>query len=251
MSNFANVVNGKLEHTASETTKKSTPGTSSLGKDEFLQLLVTQMKYQDPLNPSSDTQFVEQLATFSQLEQMQNLNSTTVNSQAFTLVGKEVIVNVKDASGNITNRQGVVDYVTLSGNKTYLSIENTLYSIDDLETVIDQNYIIQEKLPAVEKLATEFNLSKPEDIKVKLSLGEEEYEASSVAVVMNGEVISADSLSYDDGVLTIKKEALSKFDAGNYGVGFVFNDPLSTTITDKVIIKITGIKSAVEDAEIA
>ena len=43
-----------------------------LGKDEFLQLLVCQMKNQDPLEPEKDTQFIAQLAQFSALEQMQN-----------------------------------------------------------------------------------------------------------------------------------------------------------------------------------
>ena len=48
---------------------------NALGKDEFLQLLVTQMQYQDPLNPTSDTEFIAQMAQFSSLEQMQNLNN--------------------------------------------------------------------------------------------------------------------------------------------------------------------------------
>ena len=61
---------------------------NELGKDAFLQLLVTQMKYQDPLNPSSNTEYIAQLATFSQLEQMQNLGAMTSNSQALSLVGK-------------------------------------------------------------------------------------------------------------------------------------------------------------------
>ncbi|MDR2732330.1 MAG: hypothetical protein LBB36_03840 [Fibromonadaceae bacterium] len=51
----------------------------SMGKDQFLNLLVAQLKYQDPLNPAEDTQFVAQLAQFSQLEFTQN--STTAISK--------------------------------------------------------------------------------------------------------------------------------------------------------------------------
>lgn len=63
---------------------------SQLGKDDFLKLLVTQMQYQDPLNPMDDTQFVSQMAQFSSLEQMQNMNTATLTTQATTLIGKLV-----------------------------------------------------------------------------------------------------------------------------------------------------------------
>lgn len=74
-----------------------------MGKDAFLQLLVTQMKNQNPLDPQDNTQFVSQLAQFSSLESMQNLTasvdsiSTSYQSsqalQASSLVGRSVIVN--------------------------------------------------------------------------------------------------------------------------------------------------------------
>ena len=57
MSLIQSVVDGKItENTAIESTSKKTVGTSELGKDAFLQLLVTQMQHQDPLNPSTDTE---------------------------------------------------------------------------------------------------------------------------------------------------------------------------------------------------
>lgn len=57
-------------------TPTATNSTGTLGKDAFLQLLVTQMKNQNPLDPQDNTQFVAQLAQFSSLESMQNLTST-------------------------------------------------------------------------------------------------------------------------------------------------------------------------------
>ena len=128
------------------------PGTdktakNELGKDAFLQLLITQMKYQDPLNPSSNTEYIAQLATFSQLEQMQNLRSITSNSQALSLVGKNVIVRTKSETGTINEVGGKVDFVNISNGKARISINGNLYSIDDLDSVIDDIYILKRVVP--------------------------------------------------------------------------------------------------------
>jgi len=68
-----------------------------LGKDSFLQLLVTEMKYQDPLNPMSNKDSIAQLAQFSQLQQLENMNSSfggvldsVQRGYASSLIGKEV-----------------------------------------------------------------------------------------------------------------------------------------------------------------
>jgi flagellar basal-body rod modification protein FlgD len=57
---------------------------SSLGKDEFLKLLVAQMKNQDPMNPQGSDQMAAQLAQFSSLEQLQNINTTLGTQQTST-----------------------------------------------------------------------------------------------------------------------------------------------------------------------
>lgn len=85
----------------------STDSTSSLGKDDFLQLLVTQLNNQNPLDPQDNGEFVSQLAQFSSLEGMDNLNtsmdsllSTYQSSQALqasALVGASVIVQSNSA----------------------------------------------------------------------------------------------------------------------------------------------------------
>ena len=69
---------------------------STLDKDAFLQLLVTQMKYQDPLEPSSSTEYMSQLAQFTSLEEMENLNKAFNQSDAQSLVGYYVIMKTID-----------------------------------------------------------------------------------------------------------------------------------------------------------
>ncbi|MBD5475344.1 MAG: flagellar hook capping protein [Lachnospiraceae bacterium] len=124
---------------ANEKAKKT--GNSSLDKDAFLQLLVAQMKYQDPLEPTSNTEYISQFATFSELEQMQNMSATLELSRASSLVGQTVLMSVTDSSGRTTTVQGNVDFVSYEGGKAYLSIGGELYSLDDLDKVADKKYL--------------------------------------------------------------------------------------------------------------
>ncbi|MFQ5432887.1 MAG: flagellar hook assembly protein FlgD [Nitrospinota bacterium] len=89
-----NTVSGIVGQQADSSAKKS------LGKDEFLSLLITQLKHQDPLSPMENTEFTAQMAQFSSLEQLFNVNDNLVNlqalsasvsnTQALSLIGKEV-----------------------------------------------------------------------------------------------------------------------------------------------------------------
>lgn len=128
------------ESNSSSSTSKKSGG--SLDKDAFLQLLVAQMKYQDPLEPTDNTEYISQLATFSQLEETQNMQASLQEMEANSLVGKQVVLRVtSSATGETSDVTGTVDSVIHENNKTYLMVNNNLYSIDDLYSVMDDSYM--------------------------------------------------------------------------------------------------------------
>lgn len=108
----------------------------SLGKDDFLKLLITQLSNQDPTSPMDNTQFIAQMAQFSSLEQMTNmnqefgkLNNMLISSQAVGTIGKTVDVDV----GGVKTT-GTVDAVTY-GNNPQVRIGNIYYDMKQISAV--------------------------------------------------------------------------------------------------------------------
>jgi len=99
---------------------------STLGKDDFLKLLITQLQNQDPLSPMDDKDYIAQLATFSSLEQMTNMNTSLNNFlssmstnllQYSELIGKKISYAELSADGTShTFNEGVVSSVERSSN---------------------------------------------------------------------------------------------------------------------------------------
>lgn len=118
---------------------------SSLGENSFLQLLVTQMKHQDPTQPQDNSQFIAQLAQFTSLEQMtnvsnssaqmvtelNNLTSSTQLNSAFLLLGNTVTVQAADGS-NVT---GSVSSVNANGSTTTVTVNGTEYPVSSVLSV--------------------------------------------------------------------------------------------------------------------
>lgn len=133
------VEDGKITNATSTTSTKEK--SSTLGKDDFLQLLVAQMKFQDPLEPTSNTEYVAQYATFSEVEQIQNMSKSMDLSRASSLVGQTVQITSTDDNGKETTKMGKVDYVKYENGKAMVSVDEELYSLDDVTYVCDQDYL--------------------------------------------------------------------------------------------------------------
>lgn len=133
------IKDGKVVDTESAAQKKKNDPAyqknNGLDKEAFLQLLVAQMQYQDPLEPMDNTEYISQLATFSQLEATQNLADTVTNSFGNSLVGKYVILNTD--SGSV---HGKVDYVMYDNGDILLAVNDGLYNMEDLDSVADSTY---------------------------------------------------------------------------------------------------------------
>ena len=150
-----NVNNGFAVAPSDFSEGKATGSAKNLGKDEFLNLLVTQLQYQDPLNPSSDTEFIAQMAQFSSLEQMQNLNDSFSKFKAYSLVGKNVEANM-----GLDVVEGYVESVRMVGDKAYAVIDGNSIEIDDIKKVNDVAEELQVLVGILDQLSANNKVSK-------------------------------------------------------------------------------------------
>ncbi len=123
MSNVLGVANSAA---TSQAPSSSNPGSlGQMNQNQFLQLLVAQMQYQNPMQPMSSSTFMQELAQFTTVEQMISMQSEMQNVQqasqlgtAASLIGKTV--SYTDGSGKAA--QGVVSAVVLSGGSVSLKV---------------------------------------------------------------------------------------------------------------------------------
>jgi flagellar basal-body rod modification protein FlgD len=97
-------------------------GSSAIGKDGFLQLMMTQLKLQNPLEPVDNTQQLLQQASFTQVEELQKLNATLGRTSSLNQAAGLVGNNVTYTNANGTQAQGRVDSATFSNNALILTI---------------------------------------------------------------------------------------------------------------------------------
>lgn len=128
--NAVNLQNSKNIAEAGKVTSQS------LGKDDFLKLLITQLSNQDPTSPMENTEFIAQMAQFSSLEQMTNMSESFTRlanmltaSEASNVIGRTVEV---DMNGQVMT--GQVEASTRGTNPS-VQINGMLYSMDQITKV--------------------------------------------------------------------------------------------------------------------
>jgi flagellar basal-body rod modification protein FlgD len=114
-------------------TTSSVNSNNTLTQANFLQLLVTQMTSQDPLNPQSDTAFAAQLAQFSALQQSQTMATDMGALQADALIGQTV--SVASATNGTQSTSGVVNGVVMSGGVPNILVNGQLYDLSQIQAI--------------------------------------------------------------------------------------------------------------------
>lgn len=105
--------------------------TQTLTQADFLQLLVTQMTSQDPLNPESSLDSITQMAQFSALQENQTMEGDMARINATSLIGQTV--TVQDSQGNTTG--GVVSGVQVNSGTPQIVINGMPYDLSDIVSV--------------------------------------------------------------------------------------------------------------------
>lgn len=160
----------------------------TLDKNAFLNLLVTQLRNQNPLEPMDNTEFIAQMAQFSSLEQAQNTNKTVKIDSAYNLVDKLVKASYVDEDTNETKEiSGIASMVRVDGDKIYLKVAgkevlfdnvlevtNTVSPYEQMQT-INQNF----------RMSSAFSLI-GKDVKAKVAADDTGKNFEEVAGVVDG-----------------------------------------------------------------
>lgn len=144
MSTLSEIYNSQTSSDVTRTDRgtKIIKAGSDMDKNAFLKILSAQLSNQDPTQNVDSTQYVTQLAEFTTMEQLQNLNSTMTDQAHYSLVGKGCTVKTTDSNG--TPYTGVIQAISKSGSNTTIhmivnedgsNVEKS-FDISDIDSVV-------------------------------------------------------------------------------------------------------------------
>lgn len=130
-----NSANATAQYQAAQT--KATGAAQKLGSQDFLNLMMKQLQYQDPMDPVSNTEFIAQQAQFSQLETTNTMSSNIASNnsitQALSLVGKKVSLTDPDNKNNTLS--GIVSSASINGKDSSITVNGKSYALSSLKSV--------------------------------------------------------------------------------------------------------------------
>lgn len=146
--------NNQWNYVADTSATPKTTGSSTLGKDQFLKILITQLQNQDPMQPMEDKEFIAQMAQFSSVEQLMNISTqlTALNQSLGSvsgLIGKDITWN--DASTELP-KSGNVESIVVSGGIQYAVVGSeriALTSITQIQNAAPKVDTVSSNEPSV------------------------------------------------------------------------------------------------------
>jgi flagellar basal-body rod modification protein FlgD len=132
--NVSDIINSGKNAKSKEKDKQT------LGKDDFLKILITQLQNQDPTQPLQDKEFIAQMAQFTSVEQLTNMAGEMKlmrQSLGFVsgLIGKSITWTEIDSSGASVDKSGVVDSISFKDGNQYANVKGVEISLDKLKKI--------------------------------------------------------------------------------------------------------------------
>ncbi len=120
-----------------QTAKNQSTGKKDLGKDQFINILMTQLQHQDPMNPLEDKDFIAQMAQFSSLEQLTNMNTTLTKLTTSVESGNSAIAKMNTSIEALMEQIKAMNTGITDGQKKQLEgIEAEAQQLKDLVNLV-------------------------------------------------------------------------------------------------------------------
>jgi len=176
---------------------------SSLGKDEFMRLLITKLQHQDPLNPTNDEAFIADLAQFSSLEEMENMNqglsdlallqSNSTNTTMVNYIGKTAVL-----AGDTINLEGSLSTINYELPSNAKEVKISIYGENgQLIKTIDSSNVQAGENSLIWNGQNEQGLGMP-DGRYKVQVTAKDKNGNSIATIprMTGKITG---VTYENG----------------------------------------------------
>lgn len=108
------------------------PDEQNVSVDDFLQLMIAQMKNQDFMNPVDDTQYVTKLAQFTTMQYMEDMAYNSKSNFISSLVGKNVVASKMTVSGELDTQEGIVNKISLVDNEYLVYVNDKPYKMSEV-----------------------------------------------------------------------------------------------------------------------
>lgn len=131
-----NQINNYQIYSSGSQNESVSKSASQVDTEQFLQLLAAQLSNQDVMNPMQDTDFIAQMAQFTSLQALENLNQYSAYQYGTALIGKKVNVAKYDDTGKYVEDTGVVSNCNFSNGETTVIVNGVPYDLSSVMEVL-------------------------------------------------------------------------------------------------------------------